>query len=514
MKRILILLFFSLHFLQAASAFNPPTDLQKLDAWYEQVVRDWQLPGMSVGIIKDGELIFSKGYGVLEAGKATAPDGNTLFSVASNSKAFTSALVAMLVQDGKLSWDDKVKDHLPYFELYDPWVSNQVTIRDLLSHRVGLGTFSGDVIWYLSDLTAEEIIRRARHLPKAFDFRSGYGYSNLMYITAGEVIRKVTGKSWEENVRERILSPLGMERSVVKIQDLEKKGNYATPHARINGRNIPIEWVDWEQVAATGGIISSVDDMARWMIFNMNHGIWEGDTLLSRQSRNTLWTLHNSYVVDRTRPNDFSRKFNGYGLGWGLSDYHGHLSVGHTGGYDGMISEVRMLPEKNLGVVVLTNGVMSPIGAVTNYTLETLLGMEPRDWSKEMLPRALRRQEEDPRVTAIKNARQKGTKPTKALQDYAGTYHSAIYGNITITLDNKQLRMSFERSPKLSASLNHWHYDVWEIRWDNTQAWFDFGTVKFNLNNKQEILGIDIEVPNNDIFFEELRPVRVKEAAL
>jgi CubicO group peptidase (beta-lactamase class C family) len=509
MRKTMILLLLLLAIVKGTVAFNPNTDLQRLDAWYEQVLRDWQLPGMAIGIIKDGELIFSKGYGELEVGKAGTPDANTNFAIASNSKAFTAALIAMLVQDDILDWNDKVKDHLPYFELYDPWVSSQVTVRDLLCHRVGLGTFSGDVIWYLSELTAEEIIRRVRYLPQAFDFRAGYGYSNLMYVAAGEVIRQVTGKTWEENIRERILEPLGMQRTIVRIQDLESTGNYASPHARIDGKNVPIDWVDWEQVAATGGLISSVNDVAKWMIFNMNHGIIGNDTLLTRQSFNMLWTPHVSYTVDHTRENDFNRHFNGYGLGWGLSDYYGRLSVGHTGGYDGMISEVRMLPKEGLGVVVLTNGVMSPIGAVTNYTLETLLGLEPRDWSAEMLPRALSRQQEDPRITAIKNARVRGTQPTLPIREYAGTYHADIYGNIIVRQDGNNLRVEFEHSPKLTASLHHWHHDVWEIRWDEPQAWFGFGTLQFNLDNKRQIKGLTFDVPNRDIFFHELKPVRV-----
>lgn len=185
-------------------------DVNKIDAYLNQMAIDWEVPSMSVGVVKDGKIVFSKSYGVLEVGKNEKPDSNTLYAIASNSKAFTAALIGMLVQEGKLSWDDKVKAYLPYFEVYDPWVTKEITIRDLLSHRVGLGTFSGDVIWYKSNLSAEEIVKGAKYLPKAFDFRDGYGYSNVMYITAGEVIRKVTGKPWHEVVKERILNPLGM----------------------------------------------------------------------------------------------------------------------------------------------------------------------------------------------------------------------------------------------------------------------------------------------------------------
>lgn len=487
------------------------SDYEKLDRYYQQVLDDWNLPGMAIGIVVDGELVFSKGYGLIEVGRPGAPNEHTLFAIASNSKAITAAVLATLVDEGKITWDDKAKDHLPYFELFDHYVTNEATIRDLLSHRIGLGTFSGDVIWYKSDIPAEQVVRNARHLPRAFPFRSGYGYSNLMYLAAGEIIEAVTGKSWMENVEERILWPLGMSRTILRTADLAGKGNFATPHALIDGVNVPIEWEDWTHVAAIGGLISSVHDVAQWMILNMNHGIHGQDTLISRQSLNLMWTPHNSHVVDHGRQQDFNRHFNGYGLGWSLSDYHGRLSVGHTGGYDGMISEVRMLPKERIGVVVLTNGVKSPIGAITNYTLESLLGMEPRDWSAQMLPRAKQRwEEEDPRVTAIKNARAEGTSPSLPLADYAGVYESAIYGEIRVNLVNGQLELAFEHAEELAASLSHWHHDVWEIRWKHTHAFFGFGTVSFRMDNKRQVTGMDIEVPNRDIFFEELKPVRVR----
>ena len=482
--------------------------LQRLDAWYAQVLADWELPGMAIGIVEDGELIFSKGYGVKEIGQPDVPDEHTLFAIASNTKAFTASLLAMLVHDGRLSWDDPVRDYLPCFDLGDPWVNSQANIRDLLSHRTGLGTFSGDVVWYKSTLQAEEILQAARHLPKPVGFRNGYGYSNLMYLAAGLVIEEVSGMSWIENVQQRILDPLGMDRTIVRTSDLAAKSNYATPHALTDGENIPIDWEDWTVVAAIGGLISSVSDVAKWMILNMNHGIHGSDTLLTAASINRMWTPHNSFTVSHHEPQDFNRHFSGYGLGWGLSDYHGRMLVGHTGGYDGMISEVRMIPGENLGVVVLTNGMKSPINAITHYTLETMLGVEPRDWSAELLERAERRQQEDPRITAIKNARVMNTHPTKELEAYTGTYHADIYGNIVVSLADGQLRLAFEHSPELSASLSHWHHDVWEIKWDRRHAWFDFGVVTFALNNKLEVTGMDIEVPNRDIFFEELKPKR------
>jgi CubicO group peptidase (beta-lactamase class C family) len=389
-------------------------------------------------------------------------------------------------------------------------VSNETTIKDLLCHRVGLGTFSGDIIWYKSDFTSEEIIKRAKYLDKAFDFRDGYGYSNLMYITAGEIIKKVTGKTWGENLQERIFNPLDMNRSIYSLKKLDEKGNYATPHALRNSKNIPIGWENWEEIGALGGVISSVNDIAKWMIFNMNHGIIGKDTLISKASRNLMWTPHNNFTVDHTSKNDFNKHFSGYGLGWSLSDYHGKLQVSHTGGYDGMISAVTMIPDEKLGIVVLTNGSKSPIMAATYYALDHLLNVEkPKDWSAYYLARANKKSGEDERVTKIKQSRVLKTKPTLSLEKYAGTYYSDIHGNIFVKFENNQLKLSFERAKDLSATLSHWHYDVFELKWDQTHAWFDFGTIQFKLDNKLNITELEFEVPNYDIFFEELKPRRI-----
>jgi CubicO group peptidase (beta-lactamase class C family) len=486
-------------------------DLLELDKYYEQIAEDWNVPGFTVAIVKDGEIVFSKGYGLKEVGKKDIPDGNTLYAIASNSKAFTSALVAMLVEEGKLGWNDKVVDYLPYFEVYDSWVSKEMTIRDLLCHRSGLGTFSGDVIWYKSDLTSKEIIERIKFLPKAYDFRSGYGYSNLMYITAGEIIKEVTGKPWHKIVQERILDPLAMDRTVTTPFDLDMKGNYATPHALISGKNVPIDWVDWQEIGALGGIISSVNDVAKWMIFNMNNGIIEDDTLLSAYSRNLIWTPHNNFTANHVNPNDFETNFNGYALGWSISDYRGNLRINHGGGYDGMISSVNMLPDLGIGVVVLSNGLQSPTSAISYYTLDKLLGVDGKDWSKNYLTMINSRPDEDRRITRAREARVEGTNPSLSIENYAGKYHSDIYGEIKVELEGNALSLSFEHAPELSASLNHWHYDVWEIDWDNIHAWFDFGTLKFDLDNNLNIVGMDFNVPNGDIFFEELMPKRIKK---
>ena len=508
MKKHYSLLLFLCYLLCTTVQAQQNIDLKKLDNYYKKMVKDWDLPGMSVGVVKDGELVFTGNYGVKEIGKKEKPDAQTLYAIASNSKAFTSAIIGMLVQEGKLHWNDRVKDYLPYFGVYDDWVSEHVTIRDLLSHRVGLGTFSGDNIWYKSTMTSEEIIKHIKYVPQAYDFRAGYGYSNLMFITAGEVIKKVTGKDWGDNVQERILNPLGMTGSIHSLNDLENKGNYATPHARKDDKNYTIPWVDWENVAATGGLISNVEDIAKWMIFNIDNGIHNGDTLLTKNTRNMVWTPHNNFVVDHTAKHDFDTQFSGYGLGWALSDYRGTMRVGHTGGYDGFITAINLLPKEKLGVVVLTNGVKSPIMPATYYALDAFLGLSPKDYSKEYLERTNTYAKEDTRIADRKAKRVLDTKPSIAIENILGTYNSKLCGEITITKQGDSLHLDFANAPLLSATLTHWHYNTWELHWKHPQAWFSFGTIKINTNNNLDVLGFDFDVPNDDFFFEELKPYK------
>lgn len=502
-------LFTSLAVLFIVFVSGAQVDFRKLDAYYAKALKDWDVPGMSIAIVKDGKVVFSKGYGVKTLGNPEPPDENTLFAIASNSKAFTSAAIAQLVDEGKLDWNDKVRKYIPYFELYDPWVSAETTISDILCHRVGLQTFSGDLTWYRSGLSVEEIIRRVKYLPKAFDFRAGYGYSNVMYLTAGEVIKKVTGQSWGETIQERFFNPLGMTRSVTAAKDLDKKGNYASPHALFEDKHKPIVWEEWSTVVAMGGIISSVKDMSQWMIFNLNNGVWNGDTLLSRESRNKMWMPHNTFVVDHTDA-DNNVHIRGYGLGWGINDYRGRMRVGHTGGYSGMLSAVAMIPDEKLGIVVLTNGMRPIYGPLVDYTIDVFLKAPAKDWSAEALARY--KKNKDTRIEERKKAHVVGTKPSLPLEGYAGTYESLNYGEITVKKENDKLKLYFEHTPDLTATLEHWHYDTWEMKWDNPDvlAWFSFATVKFDLDNNNKVTGLKFDIPNDDFLFEELDVKRIK----
>ncbi len=496
--------FFVIIFFLAQHLFAQ-VNTKDIDKLVERAQKHWNVPGLSVAIVKDGKVFHSSGHGTLEEGKKAKVNGATLFAIASNTKGFVSSAIANLVAEGMLHWDDNVKDYLPYFELYDPYVTSDITIRDLLCHRAGLGTFSGDAIWYKSELPASEIVKLAKHVPQAYPFRGGYGYSNLMFITAGEVIKAVTNKSWDDYVKETFFQSLGMKRTITSTTQLSVSGNAATPHKTKLDENQPIDWTNWDNMSAAGAIISSSDDMAKWMIMHLNNGVVNGDTLLDPAQQNTLWTLHNNYTLStRSKERIPGRHFSGYGLGFGLQDYYGRMIVSHGGGYDGMYSRVAMMPDENLGIVVLTNS-MSGISTPLTYAIFNMFIQEDQqDWISNFH----RPQKEDQRIVELKENRRAGTSPSVEISAYAGDYFADMYGDISVKEEEGKLRLHFSHSPDLSATLTHWHNDTWQIEWDNTHAWFDFGLVTFHLNDNLEVVGMKMNVPNGDIFFDEYEIVK------
>ncbi len=485
----------------------------KLDQYFEKARQDWNVPGMAIGVIKDGEIILAKGYGNLEDGKDTAVDGNSLFAIASNTKAFTAAAISILVDEGKLSWDDPVQKYLPYFRLYDEYVSQHTTIRDLLCHRVGLGTFSGDVIWYKHNLSAEEIVRRAAEVPQAYEFRAGYGYSNLMFITAGEVIKAVSGKDWDAFLKEKVFDPLEMERTITSTNNLKKLKNVASPHKIMPGtdENPPISWVNWDNMGAAGGIISSVNDMLKWLQLQLNEGKNGDQVIFSESAQATFWQPHNPKRVSKFAKDTYFRSFSAYGLGWSIIDYRDQVVYNHGGGYDGMYSKVAVVPEQGFAMVILTNSMTGISSPLLYYTLDLVLDEEPKDWSSWGLERTNRWDERNKkRMDDLIESRKMDTEPSLSLENYAGNFQCKMYGNIEVKFENDQLRLLIEDAPDLSADLSHWHYDTFKIEWDQTHAWFDFGTLQFLLDNNANVVELKFDVPNNDIFFHEIQAVKVK----
>lgn len=481
-------------------------DLARLDAQIAQAQKDWPVPGLAVVIVKDGRAVLMKGYGERKLGGGELVDENTLFAIASNTKAFTTASLAMLVEEGRLSWDDPVRDHLPYFQLYNPYVSQEMRIRDLLSHRSGLGTYSGDLLWYGTGYTAEEVVRRARYVPQGGPFRSSYGYSNLMFIAAGQVLVEASGMPWAEFVESRILRPLGMNRTVTSTTALAGMANVATPHKNFSNRVEPIDWYNWDAMAAAGGIISSVSDMSRWLRLQLGHGEADGHRLFSEKSSWEMWTVHTPQAVtEGSRASYPSTHFRGYGLGWSLNDYLGRLVVSHGGGYDGMFSRVVLVPEEDLAVAVLTNSMTSVTTAITNTVLDAYLGGEEKDWSRTLLVswRSGRRAFEA-RQDRFEKERVEGTHPSLPLEGYAGLYGGAMYGDATVTLENGGLVLRLLPNPDMVADLTHLNYDTFLVEWRNTFAWFGKGAATFDLDPFGAVTEMKLDVPNEDFWFYEL----------
>ncbi|UCC25644.1 MAG: serine hydrolase [Gemmatimonadales bacterium] len=485
-------------------------DVGALDAYFAEALGAWPLPGFSVAIVKDGEVVLEKGYGVADVRGSTPVDEHTLYAIASNSKAFTAAALAQQVDAGHLSWDDRVLDHLPWFRLYDDYVTQEIRIRDLLSHRAGLGTYSGDLLWYGTSYSAEEVVRRARYLEPAFSFRDGYGYTNLMFIAAGEVLRAVSGEDWHDYVEGRFFAPLGMSRSVTSTDDLAGMANVATPHKYVAGETIPIEWYNWDAMGAAGGIISSVHDMSLWMRAQLAGGEWNGVRLFDPARQQEMWNVLNPMAVSPGYARQYpSTHFRGYGMGWSLNDYLGRKVMSHGGGYDGMYSRVVLVPEEGLGVVVLTNGMTGLATPLAYRVLDAYLGGEEKDWAGDALPGWLSSRERfEARQRAPEENRVPGTSPSLPPEGYAGTYGGPMYGDATVTEENGGLVLRLLPNPDLVADLEHLHYDTFIIRWRKTLAWFGQGTATFVLDEFGEVTEMKLDVPNDDLWFHELEMKR------
>ncbi|HET9795972.1 MAG TPA: serine hydrolase [Thermoanaerobaculia bacterium] len=445
-----------------------------LDAYAARTLKAFEVPGMAVAVVKDGKVVMARGYGVRELGKAPPVDANTLFGIASNSKAFTSAVLAMLVDDGRIAWDDPVIQYLPAFQMYDPWVTREMTIRDLLAHHSGLGPNAGDLMSFPpTTFSRDEIVRRLRFLRPVTSFRSRYAYDNVLYLVAGEVVRAVTGRTWDECVKERIFAPLGMTRSNTSIEALRSADDVATPHSRVAGRVTPIEYMNIDNVAPAGAINSCAGDMAKWMIAQLGHGSIRGAAgerrLFSERQSREMWSPQTIIPIDDLPPPLAALRpaFLADGLGWFLRDFRGHKMVWHTGGISGMVSRVTLIPDQNVGIAVFTNQQDDgAFQAMTYHILDRYLGFPETDWIDAFRAAGeAARRNADEAVNRRSRTRAVDSKPSLPLPNYAGTYRDAWYGNVTITEEHGGLVLRFSRTPLLVGDLEHWQYDTFVARW-------------------------------------------------
>lgn len=457
--RTLLVLFFLTTFALAQDA-----PLQGFDEYANQALKAWEVPGVAIAIVKDDKVVFAKGYGVRELGKTTPVNERTMFAIGSASKAFTAAAIALLVDDGKVKWDDSVTKHLPFFQVYDTYASREMTLRDLLCHRSGLER--GDLLWYGSALSRDEIIRRVRYLKPSWSFRSNFGYQNIMYLAAGQAAAAATGKSWDDIIKERLFKPLGMTTSNTSINDLKGLDNVATPHTKIEDKLTAIPWRNIDNIAPAGSINSNVVEMANWVRLQLGEGKFQGTQLISSGA---LKEMHQSHTIIRFEP-PWSlfypdAHFLSYGMGWFLHDYKGRKVVEHGGNIDGMSALVTMMPEEKLGIVLLTNMNGTQLPHTLMYRVfDAYLGAPPKDWSASLLKtmRTFQAQAAEAAKKQI-DARVKDTKPSLALSQYAGTYQDEMYGEFKVTEANGKLTASVGQA--FNGELSHWHYDTFQATW-------------------------------------------------
>ena len=448
-----------------------PANFEKdIGSFVHKTMQTWNIPGLALVVVKDDEML-TKGYGVRDMNKPDKVDEHTLFAIGSNTKAFTATAVGLLVQEGKLSWDDPVTKYIPDFQLHDPHTTQLITIRDLLCHRSGLGTWAGDVL-LLSSYPTEEVVRRLRHIPPNYNFRAGYGYSNLMFITVGLVTETVSGMSWDDFIRQRIFEPLGMTDSVTNPRYLLDRKNIAAPHEDVRGKLQTVVQREDAHVGAAGSIHASAADIARWMRLQLDNGSLDGKQLMDAAVIEETRTPHTPIRLTPVERKLFpSRHFSAYGLGWLLNDLHGRFFVRHTGGVDGMLSSVVLIPEEKIGIAVFTNKLPNAAYvSLPHYSSELLLGLPPQDWIQMYIDLE---KEENAKGEQAKQqrdeARAKDTRPSLALEKYAGAYDSAILGGATIGVlrSGSGLHIQLQAHVSISGTLEHWHYDTFLCKWDD-----------------------------------------------
>ncbi len=477
----------------AQQAPAPASVAATLDAYVEQAVRDWRVAGFAISVVKDGRIVFSRAYGVREMGRPEPVDTSTLFAIASTTKAITAAALGMLVDEGRIRWDDKVIDHLPGFRMFDPWVTRELTIRDLLSHRAGLP--STDFLWTGGDNSREEIVRRVRHVEPAYSFRSGYIYQNVMYLVAGELLEAVSGKTWDEFIRTRIFQPLGMTRSVTTLGEALKQTNVATPHWIRNDSIIPITNSLADGIGPAGSIWSTAGDMARWDMFLLDSGRVNGRALL----RPSTWAelFEPNTILGRWGPNSAPQlrlsqpHFRTYAMGWFQQDYNGRQVDFHTGSLNGMIAINGLIRENNLGVYMIGNTDHAELRhALMFKVFDLYLGLPTRDWSAEML--AMTRAD-DARADSLRTRRETtagpALPPTLPLGEYAGTFADSLVGTVSVTYDEGRLRLRV--SSHQAATLAPRRHDSFSVHWDDW--WRGISTVTFVIgaNGRADRLELD-----------------------
>ena len=474
--QILVLAFIWAPFTTAQSVLP-----ENFDQFVEQGLNQWDIPGIGIAIVKDGEVILAQGYGVLKLGEERPVNEHTQFGVASVSKHITASSLAVLVDEGLLNWNDPVQKHIPWFKLSDPWVTENVTIRDLLTHQVGVGRMLGNRLQFMTNNSRSELLYRMRYHDFEQPFRSDYVYSNVMYTLAGEVVAAVTGISWDDFVMQRFFNELGMNRSNTSITDLHSDGNAAWPHQYIEGEVIPINRRNWDVASPAGGVNSTPTDMATWMLLQLGvAGTFNGNELISERSMRDIQTPKVSRPIASS-----TSEMSAYGFGFNITDYEGYRLLSHGGATDGMNTSYVLMPDLDFGIIVMTNVFTSFREAIVYTVIDHMLGIEDKNWNERYYQNYVNRYNQVKQLREeFESARATGTNPTHSLSDYAGKYENDLYGETSLTVVDGSLKLSLW-DDTITGTLEHWHHNTFRIIWDNKAKREEF--VSFQLNIGGEI---------------------------
>ena len=494
----------------AAAAALSAGSLEGFDAFVEGALKTWNVPGVAVAIVKDGEVVLAKGYGLRDVARNLPVTPETLFAIGSSTKAFTVMSLAVLVDDGKLDWDVPVHEYLPRFALQDECASAGMTPRDLVTHRSGLPRH--DLVWYNAPLTRAELFERLRYLEPNAAFRSKWQYQNLMFLTAGYLAGEVAGQSWEDLVRARIFEPIGMKSSNFSVLESQKTADYAKPYTEKEKKATEIPFRNIDVVGPAGSINSNLNDMARWVRLQLSDGSVEGRRVVAAAN---LEEMHEPQMVMREQERDPEIILRSYAMGWFVESYRGHKRVHHGGNIDGFSAMVTFLPAERIGVVALANMDGTPLPEIVcRVAIDRLLGLEPIDWNARLKARADEAEKgaEKAKGGLEQYDRKKGTKPAHALDEYVGEYAHPAYGTVSVVRDGAGLKATIHAIP---MRLEHWHYETFRAVFEDPAFADEKMFVLFRTNPKGDVdaLAMPLETQTADIVFDKQPPARLSDPA-
>ena len=451
-----------------------------IDNYINKGLKDWDVPGLSVVIVKDGKVVLMKGYGVRDLQSGKSVDEHTLFMIASNTKLFTGTSLALLETRGKISLNDKITKYFPEYRLYDPVTTQLVTVRDLLTHRIGTKTFQGDFTFWNTSLGREEIMKRMRLLKPSQNFRQDYGYCNSCFLTAGQVIPKVTGQQWEQFVHDTILAPVQMNETLVLSTGVAQQQNVGVPYTTSSTNHLErVPYDNWNNLAPAASIVSNVSDLSHWLMMQLDSGRYKGNQVIPWSAIQK--TRDVNIVTGSRRSSVFPTHFRGYGLGLFSADYNGRQIYWHTGGAGGMVSNVCFVPEEKLGIAILTNNDNQSFFELLRYQiLDAYLGVPFVNRSQQQLEGF--KQGMAQQVSEINGwkARVKGNKPQLPLTAYLGSYENNLYGSINIRQSGNQLMINFGTKPELSATLDYLDNGEWLMQYNNIE--YGIFVIRFDIS--------------------------------